>query len=63
LTRPEDIFFDPKGEKLKNFTFLGEIFQIQTQTINGWPDMTRTEPQKIDLTYNLGQNFLTWTHH
>jgi len=25
----EEIFFDPKG---KNLTFLGEIFQIQTQT-------------------------------
>jgi len=32
------IFFWPNGEKLKNLTFLGEIFQIQTQTINGWPD-------------------------
>jgi len=44
-------FFDPKGKKLKNLTFLGEIFQIQiqTQTIDGWPD--------------LGQNFLIQTHH
>jgi len=39
-TQPEEIFFDPKGKKLKNLTFLGEIFQIQTQTINGWPDPT-----------------------
>jgi len=23
-------FFEPKGKKLKFFTFLGEIFQIQT---------------------------------
>jgi len=34
-TQPEVIFFDPKGKKLKNLTFLGEIFQIQTQTISG----------------------------
>jgi len=40
-TRPEAIFFDPKGKKLKNLTFLGEIFQILTQTINGWPDPTQ----------------------
>jgi len=31
-------FFDPKGKKLKNLTFLGEIFQ--TQTIDGLPDPT-----------------------
>jgi len=30
--------------------FLGEIFQIQATTINGWPDPTQTEPQKIDPT-------------
>jgi len=29
---------------------LGEIFQIQTQTINGWPNLTRPESQKIDPT-------------
>jgi len=46
LTRPEDIFFDSKGKKLKNLTFLGEI--LQTQTINGWPNPTGPEPQKID---------------
>jgi len=47
-TLPEEIFFDPKG---KNLTFLGEIFQIQTQTIvatKNWPDrgqkvLTRTD--------------------
>jgi len=49
-TRPEAIFFDPKGKKLKNLTFLEEIFEIQTQTINGWPGLTRPEPQKIDPT-------------
>jgi len=43
LTRPEEIFFAPKGKKLKNLTFLGEIFKIQTQTINGWPDPTRVK--------------------
>jgi len=40
-TQPEAIFLDMKGKKLKNFTFLGENFQILTQTINGWPDPTR----------------------
>jgi len=48
-TRPKAIFFDPKRKKLKNLTFLGDIFEIQTQTINGWP--------------YLGQKFLTRTHH
>jgi len=43
LTRLEDIFLDPKGKKLKNLTFLGQIFQIQTQTINGWPDPARVK--------------------
>jgi len=55
-TWPEDILFDPKGKKLKNLTFWGEIFQIQTQTINGWPDPSHkmTRP---------GKNFLPRTHH
>jgi len=39
-TQPKVIFFDPKGKKLKNLPFLGEIFKIQTQTINVWPDPT-----------------------
>jgi len=51
LFRPEAIFFfNIRREKLKNLTFLGEIFKTQTQTINGWPD----------LSY---KNFLTQTHH
>jgi len=37
--------------------FLGEIFQIQTQTINGWPDPTQPEPQKIDLTQPGSKKF------
>jgi len=28
---------------MKNLTFLGEILQIQTQTINCWPDLTRVK--------------------
>jgi len=63
-TWPEAIFFDPKGKKLKNLTFLGEIFGILTKTINVWPDPTRPEPQKIDPTRSdPGQKFLTRTHH
>jgi len=34
-------FFDPKGKKLKNFRFLGEIFQIQSQIKDGQPDPTQ----------------------
>jgi len=30
--------------------FLGEIFQIQTQTINDWPYQTQPKPQKTDPT-------------
>jgi len=49
LTRPEAIFLTRREKKMKNLTFLGVIFQIQTQTINGlYP--TRPKPQKIDLT-------------
>jgi len=58
-TQTEEIFFEPNGKKLKNLTFLGEIFQIQTQTINGWPN-----PSHKKLTWpNLGQKILTQTHH
>jgi len=42
-TRPKAIFFYPKGKKLKNLTFLGEIFKIQIQTIKVWPDPTRVK--------------------
>jgi len=44
LTWPEEIFFDPKGKKLKNLMFLGELFQIQTQTIDGWPGSKIIDP-------------------
>jgi len=55
LTWTEEIFFDPK-EKL---TFLVEIFQIQTQTINGWPNTNRVTKNRPDPV----QKILTWTHH
>jgi len=42
LTKPEKIFFEPKGKKMKNLTFLGEIFQ--TQTIR-W--LTKPDPVQI----------------
>jgi len=58
-TQPEEIFFDPKGKKLKNLTFLGEIFQIQTQIINGWPNPSHKKLTQPDP----GQKFLTQTHH
>jgi len=62
LTQPNEILFDPKGKKLKKLTFLGEVFQIHTQTTNGWSDPTRPEQQKFDL-LDPGQKFLTQTHH
>jgi len=43
-TQPMRCFW-PEGQKLKNLTYLGEIFQTQTQTIDGtratnyWPDL------------------------
>jgi len=39
--------------------FLGEISQIQTQTINGWPDLSHKKLTRPDP----GQKFLTQTHH
>jgi len=45
-------FFLPEGGKLKNLTFLGEIFQILTQTINRWPD-----PSKKKITRPGSKNF------
>jgi len=52
-------FFDPKEEKIKNLTFWREIFQIQSQTINGRPDSTRATKNLPDQ----GQKILTRTHH
>jgi len=59
LTQPEAIFFDPKQKKLKNTAFLGEIFKIQPQTINGWPDPCHKKLTRPDQ----GQKILTRTHH
>jgi len=58
LTRPWRDLFDPKGKKLKNLTLLGENFQIQTQTINGWPNpshqkLTRPVSKIFDLDPSL----------
>jgi len=64
LTRPEEIFFDPKRKKLKNLTFLGEIFQIQTQTINDWPDPSHKkltqpdpDPSLLDTPKHIVEQF------
>jgi len=40
----------PKVKEIENLTFLGEIFRIQTQAIDGWPNPTRPKLQKIDPT-------------
>jgi len=34
-------FFLHEGKKIEIFDILGEIFKIQPQTINVWPDPTR----------------------
>jgi len=52
-------FFWPKRKKIENLIFLGEIFQIQTQTINGWHDPSHKKLIRPDL----GQKILTQTHH
>jgi len=56
-TRPGETFFDPKGKKLKNLGFLGEIFW--TQTKDGWPDPSNKKLTQPDP----GQKILTRTHH
>jgi len=56
LTQPKEVFFWPVGKKLKNLRFLGEIFQIQTQIINGWPDLG----QKFLIRIGFSQFLLLW---
>jgi len=65
-------FFWPEGQNLKNLMYLGKNFQIQTQTINGWPDLTRATKNWPDLTRATknwsdltqpGPKFLFQTHH
>jgi len=65
LTRPEDIFFDPKGKKLKNLKFLGEIFQIQmadpTWVKKFWPGpITAYQDQLYPCPLWLLGNFFVW---
>jgi len=55
LTRPKDIFIDPKGKKLKNLGFIGEIFQTQTPNQKRWPDPTQATKYWPDPT--LVKNF------
>jgi len=57
LNQPKEISFEPKGKKLKQLGFLGEIFETQTQTKDGWPE---PKQQKVDL--RCVKNF-TWSHH
>jgi len=47
------------GQKLKNLGFLGEIFQNQTQTKDGWPNPSN---KKLTLP-DLGQKILAQSHH
>jgi len=61
-TRPEAIFFDPKGKKLKNLMFLGEIFQILAQTINGWPVPTRPGSKIFDPDPSLCEGLSSPVH-
>jgi len=43
LTQPEEIFLCSEEKKIENLTPLGEIFQTQTLSIDGWPDPTRVK--------------------
>jgi len=64
LTQPEEIFLIRRENIEKFDIFRGGIFQIQTQTINGWPEPTRPDPSHKKLTRrDPGQKFLTRTHH
>jgi len=47
-------FFDPKGRKLKNLVFFRGNFPNPNQR---W--LTQPEQEKIDPTYNLGQNIFS----
>jgi len=49
IADPKRFFLTPKG---KFFDVLGEIFQTQTQTIDGWPD-----PSHKKLTQPESKNF------
>jgi len=59
LTKPIEIFFDPKGKKLKNLRFLGEIFKTQNHRWLTWPRPTWATKNSP----NLSQKLLTQTHH
>jgi len=46
--QPEDIFFGTEGKKIEKFdVLLGEIFQIQTQTKDGWPGLNKKNLTRI----------------
>jgi len=57
---PKRFIFYHKGRKLKILGFLGEIFQTQTQTKDGWPYPTRVKHFWPCPITNLGDwKFLT----
>jgi len=49
-----------RGKKLKNLMFLGEIFQIQSQTINGWPDPSHKKFWPGPITRNVEMLLIRW---
>jgi len=55
MTRPDEIFFDPKGNKLKNLVFFGKIFlkpevtdPTQPDSSNKKNDPTRQGSKRFD---------------
>jgi len=58
LTQLKKTFFDPKGKKMKNLGFLGEIFQSRPK-----PKMADPTRATNHCPYNLSQKILAWTHH
>jgi len=61
-TQPKAIFFAPKGKKLNNLIFLRGIFEIQTQTINGWPNPTRVKTFDPDPSLSCLDRMPNWNH-
>jgi len=63
---PKIFFLTRRVKKLKNLVFLGEIFQNQPQTIDGWPDPTGVKnfwPGSITSFGSMVNSFslLAWT--
>jgi len=45
-----------EGNFFKNLKYLGDIFQIQTQNINGWPNLARATKNLPERDSSLGES-------